>query len=56
MAQFAEHAAEIVSVVIRRAQGGDPVYLKLCLARVLPVGRVPPRPDNAPRREPRSRL
>ena len=42
MAQFAEHAAEIVSVVIRRAQGGDPVCLKLCLARALPAGRLPP--------------
>ena len=52
MAQFAERAAEIVSVVIRRAQGGDPVCLKLCLARVLPVGRLPPRIDIAPDYDP----
>jgi hypothetical protein len=52
MAQFAGRAAEIVNVVIRRAQGGDPVCLKLCLARVLPVGRVPPRIDSAPGYDP----
>jgi hypothetical protein len=52
MAQFAERAAEIVSVVIRRAQGGDPVCLKLCLARALPVGRRPPRIDIAPGYDP----
>jgi hypothetical protein len=52
MAQFAERAAEIVSVVIRRAQGGDPVCLKLCLARALPVGRRPPRIDSAPGYDP----
>jgi hypothetical protein len=52
MAQFAERAAEIVSVVIRRAQGGDPVCLKLCLTRALPVGRRPPRLDIAPGYDP----
>jgi len=54
MAQFAERAAEIVSVVIRRAQGGDPVCLKLCLARALPVGRRPPRLDIAPGYDPQN--
>jgi hypothetical protein len=51
-ALLAEHAAEIVSVVIRRAQGGDPVCLRLCLARALPVGRLPPRVDLAPGYDP----
>jgi hypothetical protein len=41
-AAFAERAASIVSVIIRRAEGGDPVCLKLCLARALPAGRLPP--------------
>ena len=41
-ALLAEHAVEIVSVVMRRAEGGDPVCLKLCLARALPAGRLPP--------------
>ena len=41
-AAFAKHAAEIVSVIIRRAEGGDPVCLRLCLARALPAGRLPP--------------
>ena len=52
MAQFAEHAAEIVSTVIRRAQGGDPVCLKLCLKRALPVGRLAPKIDLAPDYDP----
>ena len=52
MAQFAERAAEIVSVVIRRAQGGDPVCLKLCLRRALPVGRLAPKIDLAPDYDP----
>ena len=41
-AAFRDRAAGIVSVVIRRAQGGDPVCLKLCLERALPAGRLPP--------------
>ncbi|MBV8753829.1 MAG: hypothetical protein JO328_13295 [Hyphomicrobiales bacterium] len=52
MAQFAECAAGIVSVVMRRAQGGDPVCLKLCLARALPVGRLPPPIDLVPGYDP----
>src|ERR1700741_2489521 len=52
MAQFAERAAGIVGVVIRRAQGGDPVCLKLCLKRALPEGRVPPKLDIAPGYDP----
>ena len=52
MAQFAEHAAEIVKVVIRRAQGGDPVCLKLCLKRALPVRRLAPKIDLAPDYDP----
>jgi len=51
---FAERAAEIVSVVIRRAQGGDPVCLRLCLARALPVGRLAPRIDIAPGYDPQN--
>ena len=50
--QFAERAAEIVSTVIRRAQGGDPVCLKLCLKRALPVGRLAPKIDLAPDYDP----
>jgi hypothetical protein len=41
-AAFGEQAAGIVSVIIRRAEGGDPVCLRLCLARALPAGRLPP--------------
>src|ERR1700724_1655890 len=52
MAQFAERAAEIVSVVVPRAQGGDPVCLRLCLARALRVGRLPPQVDIAPDYDP----
>jgi hypothetical protein len=52
MAQFAEHASAIVSVVIRRAQGGDPVCLRLCLKRALPVGRLAPKLDLAPGYDP----
>jgi hypothetical protein len=52
MAQFAERAAEIVSVVIRRAEGGDPVCLKLCLKRALPVGRLAPKIPLAPGYDP----
>ena len=52
MAQFAEQASAIVSVLIRRAQGGDPVCLKLCLKRALPVGRLAPKIDIAPGYDP----
>src|SRR5262249_32339127 len=41
-ATFRERAADIVSLVLRRAQGGDPVCLKLCLERALPAGRLTP--------------
>jgi hypothetical protein len=41
-ALFEARAAGIVSVIIRRAEGGDPVCLRLCLARALPFGRLPP--------------
>ena len=41
-ALFAARAADIVSLVMRRAQGGDPVCLRLCLERALPAGRLPP--------------
>jgi hypothetical protein len=51
-AQFRERAAGIVSIVMRRAHGGDPVCLKLCLERALPVGRLPPPVDLAPGYDP----
>jgi hypothetical protein len=41
-AQFSERAADLVSLVMRRAHGGDPVCLRLCLERALPAGRLPP--------------
>jgi len=41
-ARFRAGAASIVSLVLRRAHGGDPVCLKLCLERALPAGRIPP--------------
>jgi hypothetical protein len=51
-AQFRERAASIVSLVLRRAHGGDPVCLRLCLERALPAGRIPPPvalgPDHDP--------
>ena len=31
-----------MSLVLRRAHGGDPVCLRLCLERALPAGRIPP--------------
>jgi hypothetical protein len=51
-AAFAQRAAEIVSVVLRRAQGGDPVCLRLCLERALPVGRLAPPVDLVPGYDP----
>jgi hypothetical protein len=51
-AVFDERAAGIVSVIIRRAEGGDPICLKLCLARALPAGRVPPPIALAPGYDP----
>ena len=51
-AAFAQRAGEIVSVVMRRAHGGDPVCLRLCLQRALPVGRLPPPVDLAPGYDP----
>jgi len=51
-AQFRARAADIVSIVLRRAHGGDPVCLKLCLERALPAGRVPPAVEIAPDYDP----
>jgi hypothetical protein len=51
-AQFRQQAADIVSIVLRRAHGGDPVCLKLCLERALPAGRLPPKVDLAPGYDP----
>lgn len=41
-ALFARRAERIVRLVIARAEGGDPVCLRLCLERALPAGREPP--------------
>jgi hypothetical protein len=41
-ALFAQRAERIVRLVIARAEGGDPVCLRLCLERALPAGREPP--------------
>jgi hypothetical protein len=41
-ALFAQRAERIVRLVIARAEGGDPVCLRLCLERALPAGRAPP--------------
>jgi hypothetical protein len=51
-AVFSKHAADIVGVVLRRAHGGDPVCLRLCLERALPAGRIPPAVDLAPGYDP----
>ena len=51
-AKFRGHAASIVSVLLRRAQGGDPACLKLCLERVLPAGRIAPAVELAPDYDP----
>ena len=49
-ALFHDRAADIVSVVMRRAHGGDPVCLRLCLERALPAGRLPPERNRRARR------
>ena len=41
-AAFRARAADIVSLVLRRAHGGDPVCLGPALERALPAGRIPP--------------
>jgi hypothetical protein len=51
-ARFRGQAADIVSLVLRRAHGGDPACLKLCLERALPAGRVPPPLELAPDYDP----
>jgi hypothetical protein len=51
-AAFRERAADIVSLVLRRAHGGDPVCLRLCLERALPAGRIPPPVELAPDYDP----
>src|ERR1700736_412305 len=51
-AAFRERAASIVSLVLRRAHGGDPVCLRLCLERALPAGRIPPPVELAPDYDP----
>jgi hypothetical protein len=51
-AAFRERAASIVSLVLRRAHGGDPVCLRLALERALPAGRLPPAVDLAPDYDP----
>ena len=53
-AAFRERAAHIVSLVLRRAHGGDPVCLRLCLERALPAGRIPPAVCLAPGYDPTS--
>ena len=51
-AHFRAGAEDIVSLVLRRAHGGDPVCLRLCLERALPAGRIPPAIDLAPDYDP----
>src|SRR5262249_49006061 len=51
-AVFREQAANIVSLLLRRAHGGDPVCLALCLERALPAGRMPPPVALAPDYDP----
>ena len=51
-AQFNARAADIVSLVLRRAHGGDPFCLRLCLERALPAGRIPPAVALAPDYDP----
>jgi hypothetical protein len=51
-AAFHARAADIVSLVLRRAHGGDPVCLELCLERALPAGRMPPAIALAPDYDP----
>jgi hypothetical protein len=42
-ARFAAWAVRFVSLVMARAEGGDPAAMRLCLERVLPAGRLAPR-------------
>ena len=51
-ARFRAGAADIVSLVLRRAHGGDPACLRLCLERALPAGRLPPPVALAPDYDP----
>jgi hypothetical protein len=51
-ARFRGQAADIVSLVLRRAHGGDPVCLALCLERALPAGRIAPPIALAPDYDP----
>jgi hypothetical protein len=51
-ARFRGQAADLVSLVLRRAHGGDPACLKLCLERALPAGRLPPVLELAPDYDP----
>jgi hypothetical protein len=41
-ARFGAWAERLVGRVIARAEGGDPVAMRLCMARAVPVGRRPP--------------
>jgi hypothetical protein len=50
-ARFAAWSVRFVSLVMARAEGGDPAAMRLCLERVLPAGRLAPRdlgPDYDP--------
>jgi hypothetical protein len=51
-ATFRGEVADIVSLVLRRAHGGDPVCLRLALERVLPAGRIPLAVELAPDHDP----
>src|SRR5262249_25731588 len=51
-AAFRACATNIVSLVLRRAHGGDPACLKLVLERALPAGRMPPTIELAPDYDP----
>jgi hypothetical protein len=41
-ARFGAWAERLVGRVMARAEGGDPVAMRLCMARAVPVGRRPP--------------
>jgi hypothetical protein len=41
-ARFGAWAERLVVRVMARAEGGDPVAMRLCMARAVPVGRRPP--------------
>ena len=51
-AVFHAQAANIVSLLLRRAHGGDPVCLRFCLERALPAGRIAPPIEFAPDYDP----